>query len=240
MNMKSLNIKVLIGIVYVTIIFIGLYLLLSIIDIRDLMSYDFIRSNKDVILEYKSQNFLILTTVFFLFSIIWILFLGFALPILFFAGFVFGPWWGILITLVSTTIGATLLYILANIFFKDFIEKKFAAKFYKLKDFFNKNDIMYFMFFRFIGGGGTPYAVQNILPVLFNMPVKNYIIATFVGSMPSMFVTVSFGSGIENVIDKNENPSIANVITSPEVYIPILGFAIILIIASFMKKIYFN
>ena len=59
------------------------------------------------------------------------------------------------------------------------------------------------MFFRFIGGGGIPYAIQNVLPILFNMSVKNYVIATFVGSIPSMFVTVSLGSGIENVIKNN-------------------------------------
>ena len=70
------------------------------------------------------------------------------------------------------------------------------------------------------------------------MSVKNYIIATFVGSMPSMFVTVALGSGIENVIDKNEQLGIFNVMNSPEIYLPIIGFFIILIIAFFIKKFY--
>ena len=68
------------------------------------------------------------------------------------------------------------------------------------------------MSYRFIGGGGAPYAIQNVLPILFNMSVKNYVIATFVGSMPSMFVTVSLGSGIENVIDQNATLSIVTVL----------------------------
>ena len=110
----------------------------------------------------------------------------------------------------------------------------------KLKEFFNKNDILYFMSYRLIGGGGPPYSLQNILPVLFNMPVKNYVIATFVGSMPSMFVTVSLGSGIESIIEKNEELSILRVIISPEIYLPIAGFFILLIIAFFIKKIYFK
>lgn len=96
------------------------------------------------------------------------------------------------------------------------------------------------MSYRFIGGGGTPYAIQNIIPILFNMPVKNYIIATFVGSMPSMFVTVSLGSGIENIIDKNEKLSVLSVIISPEIYLPIAGFFIILLVAFFIKKFYFK
>ena len=166
MNINSLNLKLIIGIVYVSIISIGLYFLFSLIDIKDLTSYEFIRSNKDIILKFKSDNFLFLTVIFFSISVIWTLLLGFATPLLLFSGFVFGKWWGILIVLVSTTIGATLLYILVGFFLKDIIEEKLAPRFYKLKFFFNKNDILYFMCYRFVGGGGTPYGIQNILPVL--------------------------------------------------------------------------
>ena len=240
MNLNSLNLKLIIAIVYLVIISIGIYFLFSFIDIKDLTSYEFIRSNKNLILKYKNENFLFLTCAFFIFSIIWVLLLGFAMPLLVFSGFVFGKWWGILIVLTATTIGATVLYILAGYFFRDIIEEKLAPKFLKLKEFFIKNDILYFMSYRFVGGGGTPYAIQNILPVLFNMSLKNYIIATFIGSMPSMFVTVAIGSGIENVIDKNENISLISVISAPEIYLPIIGFFIILIIAFIIKKYYFK
>jgi len=240
MNLNFSNLKLVIGITYLAIISIGLYFLFSIVDIKDLMSYEFIRSNKDIILKYKNENFLFLTVIFFIFSVVWVLLLGFAMPLLIFSGFVFGKWWGILIVLTSTTIGATLLYLLVGFFFRETIEQKLAPKFSKLKDFFIRNDILYFMSYRFIGGGGTPYAIQNVLPILFNMSVKNYVIATFVGSMPSMFVTVSLGSGIENVIDQNATLSIVTVLLSPEIYIPIIAFFIILIVAFLIKKLYFK
>jgi len=131
-------------------------------------------------------------------------------------------------------------YLLAKLFFKDVIEQKLAPKFSKLRKYFSKNDILYFMFFRFIGGGGTPYAIQNILPILFNMSVKNYFVATLIGSAPSMFVTVSLGAGLENVIDKNEDLNIFLLINSPDIYLPIIGFAIILFIAFFAKRFYFS
>ena len=240
MNVNSLNLKLVIGAIYLIIIIVGLYFLFSVVDIKDLMSYEFIRSNKDIILKYKNENFLYLTVVFFIFCGVWVLLLGFAMPLLFFAGFVFGKWWGILITLTSTTLGATLLYVLVGYFFRDMIEEKLAPKFSKLREFFNKNDIVYFMSYRFVGGGGTPYAVQNILPILFNMPLKNYVIATFIGSMPSMFVTVSLGSGVENIIDKNAKLSFVSVFYSPEIYLPLIGFFIILFAAFLIKKFYFR
>jgi uncharacterized membrane protein YdjX (TVP38/TMEM64 family) len=191
-------------------------------------------------LEYKNENFLFLAIIFFIFCIFWVLLLGFAMPLLVFSGFVFGKWWGILIILISTTIGATLLYILVGVLFRDAIKEKLAPKFSKLKDFFNKNDFIYFTIFRFIGGGGAPYAVQNVLPILFDMSIKKYFFATFIGSAPSMFVTIALGSGIERVIDKNVQLSISTVLFSPEIYIPIIAFFMILIIAFFIKRIYFK
>ena len=240
MKLNTLKLKLTLGITYLALISIGLYFLFSFVDIKDLMSYEFIRLNKDIILKYKNENFLFLTVVFFAFCIIWVLLLGFAMPLLIFAGFVFGKWWGILIVLTSTTIGASLLYVLVGYFFRETIEEKLAPKFSKLREFFKKNDIIYFMSYRFVGGGGTPYSIQNVLPILFDMSLKNYVIATFIGSMPSMFVTVALGSGIESVIDQNAELSISSVLLSPEIYIPIIGFFIILIIAFFIKKTYFK
>ena len=72
------------------------------------------------------------------------------------------------------------------------------------------------------------------------MSVKNFFIATVVGSAPSMFVTVAIGSGIENVIDKNEKLNFFSVINSPEIYLPMVGFFIIIIIAFFLKKVFFE
>ena len=240
MNLNSLNLKLILGITYLVIISFGLYFLFSVVDIKNLMSYDFIKLNKDIILKYKNENFLFLTIIFFIFSIVWVLLLGFATPLLIFSGFVFGKWWGILIVLTSTTIGATLLYMLVGLFFRETIKEKLAPKFSKLKEFFIKNDILYFMSFRFIGGGGSPYAIQNVLPILFDMSVKNYVIATFVGSLPSMFVTVALGSGIEKVIDQNVELSVSTVLFSPEIYIPIIAFFIILFIAFVIRKFYFK
>ena len=240
MNLNSLNLKLILGVTYLVIISFGLYFLFSVVDIKNLMSYDFIKLNKDIILKYKSENFLFLTIIFFIFSIVWVLLLGFAMPLLIFSGFVFGKWWGIFIVLTSTTIGATLLYMLVGFFFREAIKEKLAPKFSKLKEFFIKNDILYFMSFRFIGGGGLPYTIQNVLPILFDMSVKNYVIATFVGSMPSMFVTVALGSGIEKVIDQNVELSVSTVLFSPEIYIPIIAFFIILFIAFVIRKFYFK
>jgi len=240
MNSKSLNFKIYLGGAYLIILLIGIYFILSNFNLSDLTSYDFIKENRDSILKYKDNNIFFLTIVFFIITIFLNLLLCPMLIPTLIIGFIFGKWLGTLILIIGNTLGGFLLYHLAKTFFSDLIEKKFKTRFSKFIDFFNKNDTLYFMCFRFIGGGGAPFPVQNVLPVLFNMPAKNYIIATFLGILPTTFVTVALGSGIEKVIDQNDELGFLPVIQSPEIYIPIIAFFLILVIAFIIKKFYFK
>ncbi len=240
MNLKSLPFKIIIGTIYLIILAFLLWWVFFMVGIENLMDYDFIRSQKSTLDIYKENHFFYLTSVFFLFSIIWVWLLGFAAPILIFAGLIFGTWWGTAISVTATTIGATLLYILAGYFFSNIIEQKLSKKFNYLTHLFQKNELLYFMFFRFVGGGGTPYAIQNILPVLFNMKVKNYFVATFLGSVPAMFIAVAIGSGLGNVIKESDKLDFITIIQSPEIFLPLIAFFIILIVAFIVNKIYFK
>ena len=240
MKLESSNLKIYLGAIYLIVLFIAIYFLFSTFDIKDLTSYEFIKENREIILKYKDNNIFFLTIVFFIIIVFLNLLLCPMLVPTLVIGFIFGKWLGTLILIFGNTLGGVLLYRLAKTFFSDLIEKKFKTKFTKFIDFFNKNDTIYFMCFRFIGGGGAPFPIQNILPVLFNMSAKNYIIATLLGILPTTFVTVALGSGIEKIIDQNEELSFLPVIQSPEIYIPIIGFFIILIIALLLKKYFFK
>jgi len=240
MKLKSPNFKIYLGTVYLTVLFIAIYFLFSTFDLKDLTSYEFIKENRETILGYKDSNILFLTVIFFVLTILLNLLLTPMLIPTLIIGFIFGKWLGTAILVFGNTIGGVLLYSLAKTFFNDLIEKKFKIKFSKFIDFFNKNDTFYFMCFRFIGGGGTPFPIQNVLPVLFNMPAKKYIIATLFGIIPTTFVSVALGSGIEQIIEQNAELSFLPVVKSPEIYLPIIGFFIIMVSAFFVKKFFFK
>ena len=157
-----------------------------------------------------------------------------------FSGFVFGKWYGIIIAVVSASIGTTLLYLLAKLFFTDLIKEKLDPKFSSFKLAFQKNEFLYFTLFRLGGGGGIPYAIQNVLPVLFNISIKNYFLGTFIGSWPTMFISVALGAGVEKYIDTNEKLSLLNIILSPDIYLPILGFILMLLVGLVIKKLFFK
>ena len=240
MKLESSNFKIYLGGVYLIVLLIAVYFLFSTFDLKDLNSYEFLKENRDTILKYKDNNIFFLTIIFFIITIFLNLLLCPMLIPTLVIGFIFGKWLGTLILIFVNTLGGFLLYRLAKTFFSDLIEKKFKTKFSKFIVFFNKNETIYFMCFRFIGGGGTPFPIQNVLPVLFNMSAKNYIIATLLGIIPTTFVTAALGSGIEKIIEQNAKLSFLPVIQSPEIYLPIIGFFIILVVALFIKKLYFK
>jgi len=240
MNFKFSNFKIYLGAAYLIVLLTAIYFLFSNFDIKNLSSYEFIRENRDFILGYKDNNIYFLTIVFLFVTIFLNLLLCPMLIPTLVIGFIFGKWLGTIILIFGNTIGATLLYLLSKTFFSKVIREKFSNKISNFIKLFNKNETLYFMCFRFMGGGGTPFPIQNVLPVIFNMSTKNYIVATFFGIIPATFVTVALGSGIEDIVDQNTELSFSSVFFSPEIYLPIIGFFIILIVAFLIKRFYFR
>lgn len=234
------NIKIAVGLVYILCLSLILYGFFIFVDVTQLNNYSYIRDKTQFLIEIRDKNLFWFGFLFFLFSIIWILLLGFATPMAIVAGFLFGKLYGTIISVFGFTLGCTFLYIFANQYFKDLILEKLSKRISKFKETFNKNEFFYFMIFRFAGGGGTPFAIQNLLPVLFNMKVKNYFFSTLIGLFPMVFILCAIGSGIEKIVEENINPSFLIMIQNREILFPILGFFVILMFSFILRKIYFK
>ena len=234
------NLKITLGTIYLVILSAFLYLLFSKFDISridDFSYYKLIQANID---EFIGKNLVINIILFFLFTIFWVLLLGFGTPILLLSGILFGKWAGTLISAVSISIGALLLYIIAKFFFKDLIKLILKDKFEKYIERFQKNEFYYFFAFRLSGGLGIPFGLQNVLPVIFNIKNINYFFASLLGFFPMFFIWNSIGSGINNFIKNSDSFNILNLITNEEIYLPIIIFLIFVIISIVVKKLYFK
>jgi Uncharacterized conserved protein len=118
---------------------------------------------------------------------------------------------------------------------KDLVEEKFASRFSNLTENFKKNELIFFLIYRFIGG--IPFFISNILPTIFNVKVRNFFIGSIVGMTPQLFVGVSLGAGLSKILDENsEVPSFLELIFSPDIYLPILGIIFLVLIGFFLKK----
>ncbi len=236
---KTKKIKIFLSLFYLISVGLFLYLIFSKFSIGEITTYSFIKNNRDYFSELRSSNLFFLGSIFILFTIIWILALGFLSPLGLFAGFIFGKMYGVIFLIFGTAIGATLLYLFANYFVKDIIKEKFLSKFQSLESKFKKSEFLYLLFFRFVGG--TPFNLQNLLPCIFNVKTSNFFWSTLIGIFPQTFLIVSVGSGLEKVIEKNsEVPGISDIIFTPDIYIPILAFVGLVLITILLRKLFYK
>ena len=237
---KSKKIKLFIGLFYITILGLFLYYLFSKFSLQQLTSYEFIKDNVDYFSKIKKSNLLLISLSFLLFTILWVFpFLGFGSPVALLGGFILGKWLGVIIVVLGLSIGATFLYIFGNFFLKDFVREKFLNRFLNLEQKFKKSEFFYLLIYRIIGG--IPWQLSCILPTLFNVKVTNFFFATLIGIIPQVFLVVSIGDGLETVINQNlKPPGIIDIIMTPNIYLPLGVFLILIIITIFLRKFFYK
>ncbi|WP_440937680.1 TVP38/TMEM64 family protein [Candidatus Pelagibacter sp.] len=236
---KTKKIKIFVALFYVSAVLLFLFFFFSNFTFKELTSYDFIKNNRNYLLNLRESNLYFVGFLFFIFCIIWTLASGFATPLGLFGGFVFGKWLGVVIVVFGMSLGATGVYIFANYFLKDFVKKKFLNRFQNLEYKFKKSELNYLLVYRFVGG--IPFAISNILPCIFNVKTINFFIATLVGIVPQVFIQVSLGSGLEKIIDQNEKaPNLMQLILSPDIYIPVIAFIVLVIVTIIIRKIFYK
>jgi len=237
---KTKKIKLFIGLSYIILIIIFLYLFFSKFSLQEILSYDFIKDNRLYFIELKNSNLILVSIIFLIFTIIWVFpLLGFGSPVAIIGGFILGKWIGTLLVVLGLSIGATFLYIFGNYFLKDIIREKFLNRFRSLEMKFKNSEFIYLLIYRFIGG--IPWQLSCLLPTLFNVKKLNFFFATFIGIIPQIFLAVSIGEGLEKVIDENtEVPKITDIIFSPDIYIPILAFLVLVLITILLRKLFYR
>ena len=236
---KSKKVKITLGLFYLLVVSSFLYFFLSKFTLEELTSYEFIKNNRDYFFGLKQTNLLLLSIIFISLTIVWVLMAGFGSPVALLAGFIFGKWLGTIILILGLSIGATILYIFGNYFLKEVIKEKFLNRFKNLEIKFKKSEFIFLLVYRFVGG--IPFAIANVLPCLFNVKISNFFWSTLIGLIPSAFLLVSIGSGLEKIINQNlEAPKLLEIIYTPDIYIPMIAFAALIIITIITRKIFYK
>ncbi len=170
---KSKKLKLFIGLSYLILLSVFLYLFFSKFSFQEITSYDFIKKNRLYFLEVRNSNLFLIFIIFLIITILWVFpFLGFGTPIALMGGFIFGKWVGTLVVVLGLSIGATFLYIFGNYFLKQIVREKFLSRFQNLENKFRNSEFMYLLIYRFVGG--VPWQLSCILPTIFDVKTSNF------------------------------------------------------------------
>ncbi len=236
----SKNLKIFLGVSYLLILFFFLYFIFTAIEINRLDDFAYYKEIQSNLETYISKNILINVIYFFIFAIIWVTLLGFGSPILIISGILFGKIIGTLVSVISISIGALLLYSIGNFFFRDLVKSILEKKFNKYIQLFQKNEFFYFFIYRFIGGLGVPFGLQNLIPILFGMKKINYFFASLLGFIPGFFIINTIGAGLNTYISQADSFSMIDFIFTPQIYLPILMFSALMFFSIIIKKKFFD
>jgi uncharacterized membrane protein YdjX (TVP38/TMEM64 family) len=236
----SKKLKVFLGISYLFILLIFLYFIFSNIEISRLSDFLYYKEVQINLENFIGSNIYANLALFFIFSIIWVTLLGFGSPILIISGILFGKWVGTFISVVSISFGALILYSIANFFFAGLVQDIFKNKFSKYINLFKKNEFYYFFVYRFVGGLGVPFCLQNILPVIFNMKKLNYFFSSTLGFIPGFFIFNTIGAGLNKYVKQSDSFSFIDLLLNQEIYLPLIMFVFLILISFFIKKKIFD
>ncbi len=118
------------------------------------------------------------------------------------SGFLFGGFVGGSATVVSATIGAVIIFLVARSSFGDFLERRAGGFVAKLIDGFREDSFNYLLSLRLTPV--FPFWVVNIVPAMLNMKVGPYALATFLGIIPGTFAYSFVGAGLGSIIEAQE------------------------------------
>jgi uncharacterized membrane protein YdjX (TVP38/TMEM64 family) len=114
-------------------------------------------------------------------------------------GLLFGRWMGTLLIVVSATIGATLVFLLARYLIADWAREKLQKnkQAVKLMDTFQVDAINYLLFLRLVPL--FPFWLVNLVPAFTPISIQTYIITTLIGIIPGSFVFANLGQSLGQI-----------------------------------------
>lgn len=139
-------------------------------------------------------------------------------------GYLFGLVYGTLLAAVSSTIGATIIFIAARNASRDFIRRRAGKTIRRVQAGFHENMLSYMIFLRLVPV--FPFFAINLAMAFLGVPLRMYVLTTFFGILPGSAVYAGVGNGMGHLLDVGRRPD-TGVILEPQILIPILALVVL-------------
>jgi len=180
-----------------------LVLLLAIVAIiwwlpPDLLTLDNLKARQTDIELYRSKH---PALAVFLFCSIYIVFTALSIPgavfLTLIAGAIFGLLYGTIWVSISSTIGATLAFLISRFFFQQAVKQKFGDRINNIEENLKKDGAFYLFSMRLVPA--IPFFVINLVMGLTPIKTSQYILASWLGMLPGTAVYVNAGTQLSKL-----------------------------------------
>ncbi len=211
---------------------------LGAIYLRDYLSFEALRDNREALIAFRDANY-VLTVLAFIAA--YVVIVAFSLPGATIAtltgGFLFATFPGALFNVTGATIGAVLIFLAARWGLGDRLGAKLegsdgAVK--RIKDGIDENQWSMLFLIRLVPA--VPFFVANLVPAFLEVPLYRFVVSTFLGIIPGAVVYTSVGAGLGEVFARGETPNLG-IIFEPHILLPILGLCLLAALPIVIKAV---
>ncbi len=178
----------------------SIFAIFFLLDGQQWLNLETLKQNRNALLNYAEQHYLFL---YLACGLLYIAMTALSLPggtILSLAlGLLFGRWMGTLLIVISATIGATLVFLLARYLIADWARERLQEnkQAIKLMDAFQIDAFNYLLFLRLVPL--FPFWLVNLVPAFTPISSRTYIITTLLGIIPGSFVFANLGQSLGQI-----------------------------------------
>jgi len=202
--------------------------------IDDYLSLEMLRDHRDTVMTWYSQNTILATVSYMLvYAVVVALSLPGAVWVTLVGGFLLGTVKATIIVVIAATLGALAIFLIARYALADFFHAKLGDRGHKMEDGFRENALSYLLVLRLVPL--FPFWLVNLVPALFGVPVRTYLIGTFLGIIPGTAVFCSVGNGLAMVFEQGGTPDLSIIFSLP-ILGPLLGLSMLSLLPVFYKK----
>ena len=206
--------------------------------LRDYISFDALRDNRETLIAYRDAHFVLSVLVFLAAYVVIVAFsLPGALAATLTGGFLFGTFGGSAISVTAATRGATVIFLAARHGLGEKLKARMDAsegKIRKIKEGLDENQWSMLFLLRLVPV--VPFFVANLVPAFLAVPVHRYVISTFLGIIPGSLVYSSVGAGLGAVFERGESPDLG-IIFEPHILLPIAGLCLLSLLPVLIKAV---
>lgn len=164
------------------------------------LSFKAIGLNYDLLRSFIAAN---LPAALALFVLIYIVVIALSLPgglvMTVAGGLLFGWKMAAPATIVAATIGATIVFLVARSSFGELLAARAGPWLGRLRQGFQEHALSYLLFLRLVPA--FPFVVVNLAPALLGVPLRTYVVGTFLGIIPGTTAFSVAGAGLGSVVE---------------------------------------
>jgi uncharacterized membrane protein YdjX (TVP38/TMEM64 family) len=199
------------------------------------VSFDALRDNRDILRTLVERYGLLASLVYMAtYALVVALSLPGGTVLSITGGFLFGAVWGTVHIVLSATLGATLLFLIAKTSLGDPLRATAGPWLQKMQAGFQENALSYLLMLRLVPL--FPFFVVNLVPAFLGVTLSTYILGTFFGIIPGAFIYASVGAGLGSLFEAGGEFSPKDILT-PQIFMALIGLAVLALIPVVYKKL---